>query len=1204
MRRLSVKFALFGVLILCALFLLPAGVEAAEIETVRVGFFRMDGYHEVDENGQRDGYGYALMQNIRRYSNLNFKYVGYEKTWAEMLQMLETGEIDVLSYAAYTPERSEKFLYSSIPVGTCDLVISVKAGNTSVVQGDYSTYDGLRVGLVEGTAENEVFVEFAAEKGFSYEEVWYDGVAQLSDALQRGEVDCIVYTDFRSESDEWIVERLTASDLYLIVRKEDTQLMAQLNAALERLDTRETGWRSVLKNTYYPYGGTSTIYFTVDEQNALARYAQGGAVLRVTAIPDNAPYSWYDTDENGNRVVRGIQNTLFSELMGMLGVRYEYVVPADYDEYMQLIRRGEVDIVVDMPQDMFAADRWGYITTPEYDSLALARVYNREFDGTAEAVAYLKSTPYLAERVKELSGDARILVYDSAQEAIEALNNGEIDLFYCLEHTAKVLINQDERAQLRHAVLSGEEYLFRIAVREDIDRGLVSAFSTVIEHSGGKILQGIYDDNINFGVDRTPNLLAAFYHDPVPVVSAGAIIVLVIVFLLFIVLHIRRRERERILRADVERNALLSTIYSAMSFGLLRLEITEGDFRVIYANPHFLEMIGAQTLDEANERYIGGMGRGILDKDREDVRAMYDDLRCLGDSTVAESRAKAHDGSIHWVRCTSTLVDIVGKTRVVQQLILDITEERQTQERQEREHTDQALNEMFAILTRRALDIYILYSLDNHQTRFISPNTELLLGIPVESVRADIHVLLEAQMENKYVLTEESLKKIECGENIIGETKRVNLKSGEDRWYQDEAYIFRIGGERHLIIVMSDRTEERRTREALQTALGNAENANKAKTLFFSNMSHDIRTPMSTILGLSKLMKSDLDDREKAEAHLAQLEITANSMMEIINNVLDMSRIESGAETLNEAPFHLPDLLKEIDAITATQVHVKDMTVSAETDVEEEVYIGDALRLKQILLNLVSNAIKYTPRGGRIALKVRTFRHLSAQCSILRFTVSDNGIGMSESFQKELFAPFARERNTTTSGIIGTGLGMSIVKNLVELMGGTIRVKSEEGKGTTFIVDIPLRTEGSVEQQEVECTETEDVDISGVRLLVAEDNDLNAEILIELLSREGAQCDRAENGRVVVDKFVADPDAYDMILMDIQMPVMDGYAAARTIRASGCRRAETIPISAMTANAFTEDIEAARAAGMNDHIAKPVDMMQLKAMIRRLMADN
>lgn len=1181
-------------------------VSAAEMETVRVGFFYQDGYHEVDESGRKDGYGYTLMQHIRRYADIDFEYIGYENSWAEMFEMLEQGEIDVLTNVYPTPERQERFLFSDIPVGTCDVILAVKTDHCDIVQGSYDTYSGKNIGFVSGVAENRVFASFAKEHDFWYRAVYFDDTTQLSEALHTGQVDAIVSTDFRVGHDEWILERMTASDVYLIVRQDDAELMAKLNDALKCLDSNEAGWRGVLKNTYYPYSSTSGVYFNMREQKILERFSVGGEVLKVTAMPDHAPYSWFEQDENGRTVARGVYNEYFQYLAESMGIQYKYVIPRSVSEYDTLVKSGLVDLVIDMPSGYFEAEKNGYVQTPEYDCVSMARVYTRKFGGETTTVAYLKTDPFMLERIRELHPNAEIVVYESIETAVTAVEEGWVDFLYCLDHTAKTIVNQDDKAQLRYALVETDAYGFAIAARDDVDRAVVSAFSKEIKHSGGDILWNLYNHHINFGVSQLPGFRAAIYNDPIPAIILGSVVILTICFCATGFVLARRREREVVLRKEIESGAILRTMYTAMPFGLLRLEITGEEYKITYANRHFLDMLGVSDLKDASGLYEQGLCRELLDRDRYDVRTLYERMELIGDAATAESRIKMPDGKIRWFRCNSTLVDIVGKTRVVQQLILDITEERAEHEREERKHTDEAIQRMFGTLTKTGSDIYVLYSLDKSKVRFVSPNTEQQLGIPVEEAYRDPKVFLRIELEGKIVRPLEKLDAIQKGDSLLGEVKRIHQHTGEMRWYRDEAYATSINGELHLIVVMSDITQERSRREALQMALENAENASKAKTTFLSNMSHDIRTPMNAIVGLTNLLKSDAEDNKRAARHLDHLEIAANNMMEIINNILDMSRIENGSTILNEAPFSLVDLLRDVEAISATQARIKGLSVCSSVKISGGQYIGDALRLKQILLNLVSNAVKYTDEGGRIDITLCEHGRMGSDHHMIRFEIRDTGIGMSEAFLEKLFTPFEREHNSTTGGVVGTGLGMTIVKNMVDLMGGVIQVSSTVGEGSTFTVDIPLRLAEEAEDPRFDAsTEREELDISGVRLLVAEDNELNAEILIELLQREGAVCHWAENGKIAVDKFLSAPEnTYDVILMDVQMPVMGGYDAVRAIRESGHPQASSIPVSAMTANAFTEDIENALAAGMNAHVAKPVDMASLKETICRLLKDR
>ena len=545
----------------------------------------------------------------------------------------------------------------------------------------------------------------------------------------------------------------------------------------------------------------------------------------------------------------------------------------------------------------------------------------------------------------------------------------------------------------------------------------------------------------------------------------------------------------------------------------------------------------------------------------------------------------------------------------------------------------------------------------------------------------------------------------------------------------------------HRDVVLGIRNVDDETREELEQknflreALSQANRANEAKSAFLSNMSHDIRTPMNAIIGFTVLLDREAGSPEKVREYTRKISASGHHLLSLINDVLDMSKIESGKTSLNIASFSLPGLLEELYTILLPQARAKEQSFDFQVHGHPaEQLLGDKLHLDQILINLLSNAIKYTPEGGEISLLVEALTPITPQYAHLRFAVRDNGIGMSEAFLKTVFDPFSREMNSTTSGIQGTGLGMAITKNLVELMGGTIRVESRQGEGTAFTVELSFALPVQPDEEsfwsrkgisrilvadddeqvcldirelldgtgvEVTCVNSgpaaveaaaragesgadfhailidwkmpgqcgvetvrqlrrevgpdvpvlvltaydwsdiedealaagvnafmpkpffvstfrqaldsldrtqgagpdqppEDI-LKGMFFLVAEDNELNAEILSEMLAMEGASCEVAANGQLAVERFLsAGPDRYDMILMDVQMPVMGGYEATRRIRSSGHPRAADIPIVAMTANAFAEDVRHALDAGMNGHLSKPIDMNAMRELLGRL----
>ena len=389
--------------------------------------------------------------------------------------------------------------------------------------------------------------------------------------------------------------------------------------------------------------------------------------------------------------------------------------------------------------------------------------------------------------------------------------------------------------------------------------------------------------------------------------------------------------------------------------------------------------------------------------------------------------------------------------------------------------------------------------------------------------------------------------------------------------------------------------------EALQTA----EHANKAKTDFLSNMSHDIRTPMNAIIGITSLIRHDAGNKAKVIEYADKIDISSQHLLGIINDVLDMSKIEAGKTVFKYSDFSILDFVQELDTIFHSQIYEKKQTLTIiKENIRHEWVHGDQVHLMQIFSNLLSNAVKYTQEGGEIQFFVEECETKSSVYAKYRFLVSDNGMGMSADFKETIFDPFTRAESSVTNKIQGTGLGMAITRNLVEAMGGTIDVDSELGQGSCFevLIDLKIAEDRTAALAAQEETDEQDGNIlQGMRFLCAEDNELNAEILTELLKIEGAKCTICENGEEILKAFEQSaPGDYDMILMDVQMPVMNGYEATKAIRRSSHELAKKIPIIAMTANAFSEDIQHSLAAGMNAHVSKPVEMKVLEKTIRSI----
>ena len=513
-----------------------------------------------------------------------------------------------------------------------------------------------------------------------------------------------------------------------------------------------------------------------------------------------------------------------------------------------------------------------------------------------------------------------------------------------------------------------------------------------------------------------------------------------------------------------------------------------------------------------------------------------------------------------------------------------------------------AREELFSSLSRNVDDVFLMIDTSTGKVEYISPNVRRILGISPEAVQEDFHVLCSAEGDN-CTSRLDGLMQMEQGTQQEWDREFIHQETGEPHYIHVTGFINEAQGAKKCIVDLSDRTGEHQTTLAVEAALEIAEKASQAKTDFLSNMSHDIRTPMNAIVGLTTLMENELDQPEKLAEHLHKLESSGQLLLGIINNILDMSRIESGKTTLSVEPMHLSQQLDQLSTMIRAQASEKAQTFTVSTHLRHENLLADPTRLNQVLMNILSNAVKYTPCGGHIRFEVEELPR-NEHYAKYSFVVQDDGIGMSEAYQKTLFDPFTREERSGTNKVQGTGLGMAITKNIVDLMGGSISVESATGKGTRFevVLEFPIDTEAdAVPEAQVLPEEPEDVSpLCGMNFLCAEDNAINAEILELLLESKGAHCKIYPNGQELVDAFASvKPGDYDMILMDVQMPVMDGLEATRRIRSSENPLGQVIPILAMTANAFLEDMQKSKEAGMDEHLSKPVDIDALEQTVKR-----
>ena len=520
-------------------------------------------------------------------------------------------------------------------------------------------------------------------------------------------------------------------------------------------------------------------------------------------------------------------------------------------------------------------------------------------------------------------------------------------------------------------------------------------------------------------------------------------------------------------------------------------------------------------------------------------------------------------------------------------------------------------DELFQKLSMNVDDVFLMLDAKTYRADYVSPNAEKLLGIGAGEICKDIRVLGKLHPENPEDPEKNDLEEIQVHEQKEWDAEYIHQQTGERRWFHCVAMCSEVSGRKKYILVLSDRTSDWKMNQALSEAVRAAETANRAKSTFLSNMSHDIRTPMNAIIGFTTLAVSSIDNKNKVKDYLTKILSSSNHLLSLINDILDMSRIESGKLHLEETEVSLSEVLHDLKTIISGQIYAKQLELYMDAmDVADEDVYCDKTRLNQVLLNLLSNAVKFTPAGGTVSVRLKQFPGPTKGSALYEFRIKDNGIGMSQEFVQKIFSPFERERTSTVSRTQGTGLGMAITKNIVDMMGGTVEVQTEQGKGTEFTVRLPLRIQSAhrrvekIPEPESPALPAAKADFRDRRILLVEDNELNSEIAAEILSQYGFQVDTAKNGAEAVEKVQhSKPGEYDLVLMDVQMPVMNGYEATKRIRGLSDPALAKITILAMTANAFEEDKRKALECGMDGFLSKPIVVEELIGTLQKNLAD-
>ncbi|MBD5144252.1 MAG: response regulator [Ruminococcus sp.] len=1167
-----------------------------------------------DENDNLTGYGIEFLNLVSEYSHLNFEYTGYDESWNEMLNMLKNGEIDIVTSARRTSEREDDFAFSS-PIGRNNTVLSIKLDNMQLHSNDYKTYDGMVVGQLTGSSQNQSLVEFAEEKGFSYLIKEYNDSDVLTTALQKGEVDAILSSNLRKAENERTLDIIEEDNFYAIVRKEDTELLNEINYAIEQMDLNEGDWKNVLFYQYYGPVYSSELTFTEREKEYIREIVSGEKKITVTAFGDRTPYSYV---ENGE--LKGILPDYFAYVMELVGLPYEVVIPENKEDYYNIASTNGVDVVIDSIIPISTTEEANYrgFNTDIYMTTGMARVIRQDFVGDIKTVA-VSDSQSKSLIVQELYGDIEFLSYPTREDAMQAVLDRKADAAYVYAYAAQLFVNNDITNSLYYSIANNMNTDFRMYVRDSTDHELITILNKCIEQVPNDMLNQFVSKYTTYTIGDMSFLQ---YLQANPKIVLIVTLITALLACIVLTLYLKIRWNKKLLNATEQSN-------KEMSEQLAIVEALSRDYTNVFA--------------------------------------------------------------VNGEKGTARIIKLEGY--VTEGLKKDSVEEQPYEP---------------------ILKQYIRDRVHPEDRQYLTEKLSL------DKVREQLNV--NKEYTGSYRIQAD-------GENHHFQYTYVKVRENS---FEKNGFI--LAGFRNIDEMIRSEQEQK---EVLAEALAQAQYANNAKTTFLNNMSHDIRTPMNAIIGFTSLAVTHIDNKTQVQDYLGKILTSSNHLLSLINDVLDMSRIESGKVKIEENEVSLPDIMHDLKTIVQADVKAKQLEFYIDTlDVVNETIICDKLRLNQVLLNILSNAMKYTKPGGMVSVRVIQTSEAQEDYASYEFRIKDTGIGMSPEFLKHVFEPFEREQTATVSGIQGTGLGLAITKNIVDMMNGIITVDSEEGKGSEFIVTFRFRVADSpvksqqleqlvdlralvvdddvntcvsvskmlstigmhpdwttlgkealiriefaldqnepysvyiidwlmpdmngielvrrirkvigdvtpiiiltaydwtdieeeakeagvtafcskpiffselqevlaapyISQESSEEPETSGLRFDGRKILLVEDNELNQEIARAILENVGFIIDTADDGTIAVDMMKEmSADTYDLILMDIQMPIMNGYQATRAIRALDDPIKADIPIVAMTANAFEEDKQQAIDAGMNGHVAKPINIEKLMETLKDIL---
>ena len=1205
------KVRQIGLALICGILLVflyssfPVSLQAAENvnqRTVRVGFFSADGYHIMDEDGTMSGYGYDFLQMMLRYNNWKYEYVGYDKNWGDMLGMLDSGEIDMVTLANKSPERMQKYAYSKSTIGASSTIMTISADNAEIIPGEYDTYEGKTVGLVDGSSHNDKFEAYAEEKGFSYQTVYYDDIAELLADLRAGQkIDIAVTSNMRFVQDEIILDEFDSTEYFAIVKRGNETLLNEINNGIRQLNVYSPDWRSTLFQKYYSDINSRAISFSVDEREYLNRLKEKNIVIKAAMNPELKPYAYFEEGK-----AKGIAPRLFENLAERLGIEYEILESKDRWEYKEQLDSGAADIDLTAYLDYSLAQKYNLKETDGYISSTMAMLTKKGSvtDKAAMTVAVPSDpTEYIGYN-NELVYQYDYREYESIQECIDSVRKGETDATFLYTYIAERAVQEDPTNQLQYSIMPDYSFSLAIGVNNEKDHRLLSVLNKGVNSLSPSFAQGVMlEESTNDS--QKYSLIALAYDHPLYVAVAACFAAFVLFLIVLLIITNREQKNKLIASKEIER----FIGYVCESYEMVVEINLKTNHRTVY------KMVGQKVTEEEKQHIIFDRNYFESIVHEEDLPRM---LEAFSDETI--DRMIAEGGSQTYLECQvqnaegifnwySYIIKAVPKDEQHPRNFIVFKKNIQEAKIKEEEQR-QILKD--ALETARSASAAKGHFLSRMSHEIRTPLNAVIGYMEIAKDSGDnpskiMHCIENSDMAAKHLL------------DIINDVLDISsIESGRMKLAHDEfdlkdqlttisTIFFHQAKEKQVRfdVVLKGVTEEwvvgdrLRVNQILMNLLSNAVKftpADGSITLTVAQVSIDEQkvymkfTVSDTGIGMSEEYKQRLfQPFEQESAETAQkyggtglgLSITYN-LIHMMGGSIDVISGQNEGTTFDVSLFFGRSSNRMEHA--AQQDYSKVRALIVDDDEDTCAYMKSLLKRCKVKCDIVSNG-----EAAIQQIKRRMDTDYKYDLCIMDWNMDGmDGIETARRMKEEC--------SEAPPIIIATAYDVTEIEDEAEALGIQRVIAKPLFQSTMF--DLLVSAYGKYEPERP--AEKNMESIRGLHVLLAEDNPMNLEIAVEILRKAGLIVDAVTDGKQALDRFLEQPaGTYDAILMDVQMPVMDGYQATGAIRKSAHEEAVSIPIIAMTANAFAEDVNAALASGMNDHISKPIDYDKLYAVLNK-----